>query len=352
MNTLKNIFKIFNYLYSSKLLDSQSWWEPIPEEGWRAKIYPWIWSHQLIGMEEPTEEVFSLPNWKVIYNNQAYEMIPLSEEYALNIPWSTKENMSSWAMKISWHKIWYYNIPEKFLKYTVVQESLCPDMVNWFSIDSIKEELNIIPENIYNEYLKWRISFFKNMKNYWEWLSESDLENLEINKEYQNKSSTNFWKVASFLVSEWIKIQNKETEKINTILENKKLECANLSIYDYLRKELWNNIENIYYPYCWTDIWPSVNFPDKNITYLDNDNLSVISLQNNWYNTIQSTAEEHSKKYDLTILLNAPLPEHVLSNNIKEWWFLLFNENWTNAVEWTDSFKQKMLDNTNFKLIK
>jgi len=122
---------------------------------------------------------------KVMYLWKEYDLIELSKESVLSVTWSNEENMSKWALAINWNKIYHYWIRRDFLQYAVIQEILCPDMVNNFNINSIEEEMKIIPEKIFDDYLKWRISFFENMVKYWEWLSEKDLEKIDSTENKQ-----------------------------------------------------------------------------------------------------------------------------------------------------------------------
>ena len=131
--------------------------------------------------------------------DDVYENIELSKKWALNIPWTEEKHLKSWAMKINWNKIYYYWIKKGYLKYAVIQEILCPDMINWFWLDSIKEEIQNIPENIKEDYIKWRISFFENMKDYWDNLSDDNLKKFKMKKKEEYSYSENIWKITEYL---------------------------------------------------------------------------------------------------------------------------------------------------------
>ena len=119
----------------------------------------------------------------------------MSENDALKDEWTTIKTLKKWVMGINWNKISYHNVPKEYLKYAVIQETLCPDMTNWFDISSIKEEIKTIPENIYDNYLEWRISFFEKMQEYRD--QYPDPNNKFTN--YTNTYSKNIWKIIEYL---------------------------------------------------------------------------------------------------------------------------------------------------------
>lgn len=168
-------------------------------------------------MEEEPKINYSEPWFKIsTYNDEIYELIEMSKEWVLSVPWSNNKNISKWVMVINWNKIWHYWIKKEYLKYAIIQEVLYPDMINWFWLNSIKKEIETIPENIYEDYLIWRISFFEKMKEYWDNLSNEDLRTFSMLTEDRKKYSQNIWSIIKHLERIWIvKEQEKRMEKSN-----------------------------------------------------------------------------------------------------------------------------------------
>ena len=133
------------------------------------------------------------------YNEKTYKLIQMSKEWVLSVAWSNNKNISEWVMAINWNTIWHYWIKKNYLKYAIIQEALCPDMINLFNLNSIKKEIETIPKNIYDDYLKWRISFFKKMKEYWDKLSDDDFKKISTDKEEKIIYSQNIETIIEFL---------------------------------------------------------------------------------------------------------------------------------------------------------
>ncbi|MDD3646814.1 MAG: hypothetical protein PHH06_05430 [Candidatus Gracilibacteria bacterium] len=61
----------------------------------------------------------------------------------------------------------FRGIPEEFLPYALVHESFCGFIDgSGKCIDAVKKELDLVPGNIKEGYIQWRIQFFEGMCNY------------------------------------------------------------------------------------------------------------------------------------------------------------------------------------------
>lgn len=100
--------------------------------------------------------------------------------------------INSWWLAINWNNIWYKNIPEEYLQYACINEVLCPDILSeeWKCLETLFEELTYVPENIKQDYIKWRLWFFDWIKNYY-----LSLEQTSENKIYASE----VWKCCDYL---------------------------------------------------------------------------------------------------------------------------------------------------------
>lgn len=64
--------------------------------------------------------------------------------------------------------IYQYNIPEKFAPYALLNEVLCQNVLNeptGACAKALEIELNLVPSELKEEYVQWRIKFFKHQEN-------------------------------------------------------------------------------------------------------------------------------------------------------------------------------------------
>jgi hypothetical protein len=123
-------------------------------------------------------------------------------------------------MKIMWNEIYVVDgIPnDEYLQYALIQEIECPDMTQWGWVDAMKKEMQYIPENIKEEYIWWRIQFFKNSSSFWKWIEENkkdslkaeDIDDYEFARKYRQECK----KIIAYLESlQWW--SKNVTEEVN-----------------------------------------------------------------------------------------------------------------------------------------
>ena len=134
-----------------------------------------------------------------IYAWDTYNLIEMSTENVLKMVWTNNDNTSEWALAINEKNIWHYWIKNNYLQYAIIQEILCPDMTEWDVINSIEVEIETVPEDIYTNYVSWRITFFEKMNDYWNNLSEDDLIKVNASEEDKRVYSENIIKIINYL---------------------------------------------------------------------------------------------------------------------------------------------------------
>jgi len=72
-------------------------------------------------------------------------------------------------------------------------------MTEWDVINSIEVEIETVPEDIYTNYVSWRITFFEKMNDYWNNLSEDDLIKVNASEEDKRVYSENIIKIINYL---------------------------------------------------------------------------------------------------------------------------------------------------------
>ncbi len=105
----------------------------------------------------------------IIYKWEEFNLIRMSDSIVEKT--GTPLDLAQWwLLKIDWNNIWCYWIPDIFLPYTLINEIECPDVIawKWFCLEWLKKELIQVPAWLLNEYLIWRLQFFKNMEEYYQ----------------------------------------------------------------------------------------------------------------------------------------------------------------------------------------
>lgn len=103
-----------------------------------------------------------IENWVLYFNWRRYTLV--------EFPWLPNELKKAWGLWWMKRDEWILNfrgIPEEFLPYALVHESFCWFIDgSWKCIDAVKKELDLVPGNIKEWYIQWRIQFFEWMCNY------------------------------------------------------------------------------------------------------------------------------------------------------------------------------------------
>ena len=105
----------------------------------------------------------------VLFGWQEYELIALSEEWVQQT-WTPIEIAKSWLLAIEWNKIWHFWIPDKYLPFVLINEILCPNVLDQEGLCLQVLQNAEIWEAVWkngNIYINWRIDFFKWMEKYW-----------------------------------------------------------------------------------------------------------------------------------------------------------------------------------------
>lgn len=130
----------------------------------------------------------------------------------------SKINLDPVTMWINGNDIYINNIKEKFLLYFLMNEVLCPEVMDLKDIDgcllSIKREYELVPDNLKEEYLKERKKFFDDtITIYTEVLIKNDIDecSLILKKQYEVDSDN--------LKEEYL----EERKKISTLINNIKM---------------------------------------------------------------------------------------------------------------------------------
>lgn len=120
---------------------------------------------QILPPQISADGTYATFKWK------SYRLTRLSKAETLIVSWTTEEHFNKGLMRIDIdndHIEFTSSIPEKYLPYCIIQEVECPDMTeSWKAVPSIIEELKYVPDNIRQEYLIWRLSFFENVHSFW-----------------------------------------------------------------------------------------------------------------------------------------------------------------------------------------
>ena len=135
----------------------ESWWQEIPQIDWDIVSYRW----------------------------QEYKLIRMSKEAVVKT--GTPLNIADKGLlSIEGSKIWMYKIPEEYLSYAIINEIECPDVRDWegLCLESLKIELATVRQEMMDEYLVWRISFFKNMEDFWTSVEDDKFYAWEMRKSY------------------------------------------------------------------------------------------------------------------------------------------------------------------------
>ncbi len=76
-----------------------------------------------------------------------------------------EEHTGAWLLMINKNEIWHYKISDEYLQYALLNEIFCKNVLGWKWLckQALEKELDYIPLNIKEEYIKWRIEFFRNM---------------------------------------------------------------------------------------------------------------------------------------------------------------------------------------------
>ena len=131
-------------------------------------------------------------DWKNIYffEWREYELIKLNlndiewfKEY-FKSKWKifTEEHYWNWLLRVRGNILDHYWIKDEYLQYALLNEWLCPNPIwewvkSWNCALTLDTELLEVPENIKNEYIKWRIKFFESIKKMSDdWLNFDDDE--------------------------------------------------------------------------------------------------------------------------------------------------------------------------------
>ena len=123
------------------MISKEIWEQEIPQIDWAIVVYEWL-EYQLIRISEDWVEQTGTP----------------------------LEIAKWWLLRIEGDKIWWYWIPEAFLLYTIINEIECPNVLawGWLCLKALQIELEVVPKDMYSEYLPWRIKFFRNMEKYYQ----------------------------------------------------------------------------------------------------------------------------------------------------------------------------------------
>jgi len=104
-----------------------------------------------------------IENWTLSFWWKQYTI----EEFDFEVP---EELKSTWALWGSKRKEWilqYRWVPQEFLPYALAHEAICGVIDgSWTCCDSIKEEINWLPETLKDAYIERRIAFFEWMCTY------------------------------------------------------------------------------------------------------------------------------------------------------------------------------------------
>lgn len=105
---------------------------------------------------------------KLSYKWKEYMLVRMTKEWVVK-SWTPIDLTNQWLMAINQTTIFIYWIPERFLAYAIINEVECPNVLEdeWLCLQWLKIELDNVPWNILQEYIRWREDFFRNMERYW-----------------------------------------------------------------------------------------------------------------------------------------------------------------------------------------
>jgi len=119
---------------------------------------------------ESSEDIlieFDIEEWKEYFvsNEKRYLLKEMSEDNVVNAWMASQKRCQPWLLAIDDTGIFYLNIPKWYLKYALLNEVLCPNVLaeKWACLEALKQELELLPEKIRGEYIVWRRDFFENL---------------------------------------------------------------------------------------------------------------------------------------------------------------------------------------------